>query len=323
MGKKYKNLLEKIAHKENLYSAANKAKKGNSKSVGCLMFFDHLDANIDLIRKLILTKKYEVGEPRIFNIYEPKKRVITALPFEDRVVQHAINNIIEPIFLKTFYAQSYGCIKNKGSHSGAIKCQSEMRKTNNCWILKTDFSGYFYNVDRSILYKRIRAKISCKDTIELIEKFVPSTGTGIPIGNLTSQLFANIYGTIIDEWLVHEAKITKFIRYMDDIVIISDNKQNLLLLQSRMECFCNNEMKLKFSHWSVTPASRGVNFLGYRIWKTHKLLRKQSVNTAKRKIRLFKKHGQVEKLQRFLASWLGYVKWADGNNLIHYIERLV
>jgi hypothetical protein len=154
----------------------------------------------------------------------------------------------------------------------------------------------------------------------LIALFVPEVGKGIPIGNLTSQLFANVYGTIIDEWLLHWSKNRNFIRYMDDIVIFGESKEDLLQLQSEMALFCKSHMKLDFSHWSVTNVSQGVNFLGYRIWPTHKLLRRQSVITAKRKIRRYKKHNDKDKLQLFLASWLGHAKWADSKNLIKSLE---
>lgn len=284
---------------------------------------DYLQANTMLIAEQIISGEYMPGRPKEFVIFEPKKRTISALPFRDRVVQHAINNIIEPIFEQTFYAQSYGCRKGKGTHSGAIKCQSLQRKLSkgsDLWILKTDFAGYFYNIDRVVLHKRIRAKISCKETLRLIELFICKDGVGIPIGNLTSQLFANVYGTIADEWLLHTAKKKNFIRYMDDIVIFGESKREMLQLKEPFEKFCFENMRLRLSHWSVTNVSQGVNFLGYRIWPTHKLMRKQSVSTAKRKIKRYRKNGETEKLNRFLASWRGHAKWADSKNLIKSLE---
>ncbi|MDD9154955.1 reverse transcriptase domain-containing protein [Aliivibrio sp. S4TY2] len=323
MGKKTKRLIESIASKDNILLAAQKARKGNPSSVGGMVFMDYLEANIELISKSILDGSYYPGKHKEFIIFEPKRRVISALPFKDRVVQHAINNIIEPIFESTFYTQSYGCRTGKGTHSGAIKCQAMQRRLLNSgdvWILKTDFSGYFYNIDRAVLHKRIRSKISCKKTLDLIAKFIPTDGVGIPIGNLTSQLFANVYGTIADEWLLHNAKQKDFIRYMDDIAIFGKSKAEMLGLQEEMQEFCKSVMKLDLSHWSVTNVNQGVNFLGYRIWPTHKLLRRQSVATAKRKIKRYKKSGDAEKLNRFLASWLGHAKWADSKNLIKSLE---
>jgi retron-type reverse transcriptase len=326
MGKKYKNLISQIASKENIFLAAHKARKGNPHSVGGMIFMDYLESNIASLSSAILDGSYIPGKPKEFIIYEPKRRQISALPFRDRVVQHAINNVIEPIFERTFYTQSYGCRTGRGTHKGTIACQAAMRrlsKDGELWVLKTDFAGYFYNIDRSVLHKRIRAKVSCEKTLSLIEKYVPSTGIGIPIGNLTSQLFANIYGTIIDEWLLHEAKNKHFFRYMDDIVILGKSQKEMRALQVKMQKFCMDEMGMWFSKWSVSSASKGVNFLGYRIWPTHKLMRRQSVTTAKRKIKRFVEKGETEALKRFLASWLGHAKWADSRNLITSLEKQV
>lgn len=325
MGKKYKNLIGQIASKENISLAAQKARRGNPHSVSGMMFMDYLESNAARLSRSIIDGSYIPGAPHRFVIYEPKRREISALPFQDRVVQHAINNVIEPIFERTFYTQSYGCRMGRGTHKGAIACQAAMRrleKDGEVWVLKTDFAGYFYNIDRAVLHKRIRAKVSCAGTLELIEKYVTSTGVGIPIGNLTSQLFANVYGTIIDEWLLHEAKQKRFFRYMDDIVILGKSQKEMRDLQIKMEAFCAEKMGLRFSKWSVTKASRGVNFLGYRIWPTHKLMRKQSVVAAKKKIGRYIKQGKSDDLRRFLASWLGHAKWADSHNLIKTLENI-
>jgi len=325
MGKKYRNLFESISDYHNMSNALEKARKGSPNSVGTLTYMEHAEANNALLSEILTSGSYVPGKHRNFVIYEPKRRLISAPPFRDRVVQHAINNVIEPIFTRSFYSQSYGCIKGKGTHAGAIKCQSLMRKLSHrgsVWVLKTDFSGYFYNIDRAVLHRRIRAKVSCQVTLDLIEQFVPPEGIGIPIGDLLSQLFANIYGTIADEWLLHQAKRKHFIRYMDDIVIFGSNKSEMLKLKDEFEAFCVNEMGLSLSKWSVTPATRGVNFLGYRIWPTHKLLRKQSVKDAKKKIRQYIHHKENEKLQQFLTSWLGHAKWADSRNLIQHLKEV-
>lgn len=324
MSKKYRNLIDKIADYDNIIDAAMKARAGNPNSVGGMIFIDYLESNAMLLSEQIKSGNYKPGAPKKFVIYEPKRREISALPFRDRVAQHAINNVIEPIFTKTFYNQSYGCIKGRGTHAGAIKCQSLMRKLSKespVYVLKTDFAGYFYNIDRAVLHKRIRAKISCAATLKLIERFVERDGIGIAIGELMSQLFANVYGTIADEWLLHKAKNKHFIRYMDDIVIFGTSRAEMHALKDEFERFCEQEMKLRLSKWSVTSLSEGVNFLGYRIWPTHKLLRKQSVTRAKRKIKRYTLRGDEDQLKRFMASWRGHARWADSHNLIKNLEK--
>ena len=253
-------------------------------------------------------------------VYEPKPRQISALPFVDRVAQHALCNVIEPIFDSVFLPQSYACRRGKGTHRAAVQVQAMLRRViksgGSPWILKTDFSKYFASIDRELLHREVRRKISCEQTMWLFERFIRSTGTGIDIGNLTSQLGANITGHILDRWLVHEVGVTSFARFMDDVVVVGHSQEAMILLQAQMESFAKHELGLKFSHWSVQPWERGVNFCGYRIWPTHKLLRKASVVRAKKKLKQFEEHDDAEGRQKFLAAWRGHAMWANTYNLL-------
>jgi hypothetical protein len=156
--------------------------------------------------------------------------------------------------------------------------------------------------------------------LQLIEAIVPPTGTGLPIGSLSSQLFANVYGNIVDQWLVHTVGEGRFVRYMDDIVILAHAAEYLHALRLRLAWFAEAELGLKFSHWSVQPISRGVNFVGYRIWTTHKLLRKASVQRAKRTLKCLPVASEAR--QKFLAAWRGHAKHADSYNLRKYLGVL-
>lgn len=202
----------------------------------------------------------------------------------------------------------------------AAAVQAELRRMQNkgakTWVLKTDFSKYFYSVKRDVLHAEYRRKLSCKPTLNLLGKIVPASGVGLPIGNLTSQLSANIYGHIIDRWLAHKVGITRFFRYMDDIVVLGHSREALDLLRLGMQWFAEVRMGLKFSKWSIQPAARGINFVGYRIWPGHKLLRKDSVLRARRKINRYTRLGLTGQLDRFLASWSGHARWADSHNLM-------
>lgn len=315
MGKKYKHLFDKIVDANNFWNAYFKAANRKRLSRGYLVFRHNEAVNLSRLINVVKSGDYKVPNGRKFVIFEPKPREIEAIPFEDRVIQHAINNIISPIFEKIFLHQSYACRINKGTHKAAIRLQSLLRKNPDCWVLKTDFSKYFKSIDREILYQEIERKIKCIKTIKLLKNIIPDKGKGIPIGSLISQLFANIYGHIIDRWLAHQEGISDFVRYMDDIVIIGKDKESLTNLKDKMEKFVQTEMKLGFSKWYVRPSKIGVNFCGYRIWNTHKLLRKSSINRAKRKIRKYRNNKDDESLRKFLASWTGHIKWADSYNL--------
>lgn len=326
MAKRHRNLIDSILDPDNFARAYHRASNGRRGSAGYLAFKEHDAAWLALLRKRISEKTYSPGKPREFWVYEPKPRPITALPFRDRIVQHALIAIIGPIFEAGMLPQSYGCRTGKGTHSGAIKAQSLIRQLSKTgrpvYALKTDFSKYFYSIDREYLWRLIRAKISCRHTLWLIERFTPITGRGIPIGNLTSQLWANVYGTAVDRLLAQTLRTSNFIRYMDDIVVLHNSRAVLETVLDFLECFCLNVLRLEFSHWSIQPVERGVNFLGYRIFKDHKLLRRDSVISAKRRIRKLTRARDQESLKRFLGAWLGHARWADSHNLIRHLARL-
>lgn len=324
MGKKYRNLINLILDENNFRLAYDKASKGKKSTTAYLNFKEFEALRLKEFRDSIANKTYTVGTPKVFWVYEPKARPITAMPFGDRVVQHALVNILMPIFEAGFMPQSYACRSGRGTHSGVIRTQAMMRKLSKSdrpvYALKTDFSKYFYSISREVLWGLIEKKISCKHTLWLIEQFTPRAGYGLPIGNLTSQLWANVIGNEVDRFLAHRLKEGNFTRYMDDIVILHNSRLYLEALQGFLEVFCNYRMRLFFSRWSIQPISRGVNFLGYRIWETHKLLRKDSVRRAKRKIKLYIKNEQWEDLIKFKASFTGHAKWADTKNLINHLE---
>lgn len=318
MGKKFKNLIQRIASRENLLNAFEKASKGKRRSMGYLVFKEHLGANLARLHDELSDGTYKQGAYRNFFVFEPKKREISALPFYDRVAQHALCNVIDPILDATFLPQSYACRTNKGTHAGAIDLQAMMRrmgKDGNVYALKTDFSKFFPSVDRAILRQEIMRKISCEPTMKLIDSITPLSGKGLPIGNLTSQLYANVYGNIIDQWLVHHMGESRFIRYMDDIVVLAHTKEYLQCLRMALG-WKSKSINMGFSHWSIQSVERGVNFLGYRIFPTHKLLRRQSVISARRKILRYTANGNTDALQRFVASWRGHARWANSHNLL-------
>ncbi|HPQ94787.1 MAG TPA: RNA-directed DNA polymerase [Thiolinea sp.] len=165
------------------------------------------------------------------------------------------------------------------------------------------------------MHGMLRAKISCRATLELLKEIIPPDKEGLPIGSLLSQLSANLYGHQVDAWLRHDVGEERFVRYMDDIVILAHTPEYLHALRLRLGWFAEAALGLHFSHWQVTPASRGVNFVGYRIWATHKLLRPGSVRRARRKLRKL----QGSERQQFLAAWRGHAGHADCFNLM---ERL-
>ncbi len=173
LGKKYKNLIDKIVNIDNMRNAYLKAVRGGNRyTIGHLKFKENLEANLYQLQQLIINGSYTHGSIILFLVHEPKERLIKSLPFKDRVVQHAINNILESIFEKVFYSFSFACRKNKGTHIGAKMTQSKIRhleKSGAVYYLKMDFSKYFHSIDRSILFNEIEKKISDPKVLELLK----------------------------------------------------------------------------------------------------------------------------------------------------------
>ena len=322
--KTYKNLYRQICDIDNIYLAYKKARRLKRYKKEVLVFTANLEENLVEIFNELTWKKYVPGIFRKFIIYEPKERLITALPFKDRVVQHALCNIIEPIFDSGFIADSYACRPGKGTLAGIKRTQFFLRKVSrrhdDIYCLKTDISKYFPSVDHEILKRILRRKIACQDTLWLMDKIIDSDNSpkGIPIGSLTSQLFANVYLNELDHFLKDRLKIKYYVRYMDDCVIIHHNKKYLRDLQETIGVFLYQNLKLKLNgKTQVFPLkSRAIDFLGYRIRTTHILPRKRNIKRTrknfKRMARLYSE-GKIdlEYIVPRVASFLGYTKNAN------------
>lgn len=321
MGQKYKNLLPAIGDIANLRLALQKTSRGKRKTYGYLEFKEFSEYNLSVLQEEILTGTYKQGEYRHFTVYEPKARLISALEFKDRLVQHALCNVIAPIFEKTLMPYTFACREGMGTHAGVRHVQSMLRRNQPQYCLKTDFSKFFPSVRREVLHQLIERKISCQGTLKLLQAVIPPEGIGLPIGSLTSQLFANVYAGECDRLLHFELGERQWARYMDDIVVLGDNLDHLKHTFDRLESFSRETLGMRMSKWSIAPVHRGINFLGYRIWTHHKLLRHDSVTRAKRKIKRYTAKGDSEALSKFLASWSGHIQWADAQNLKQYLER--
>lgn len=320
MGKRYRNLFGQLAGMDNLRRAYAFTACGKRGTNGYLDFKEEAEPRLAALQEELWSGRYEPEPPREFMVYEPKPRSISALGFPDRIVQHALHNVIGPIFDRVLMGRCYACRPGRGTHAGVRAVQSELRllgagEGREVFFLKTDFRSYFASIDRAVLWREIERKISCRRTLGLIERFTPRIGAGLPIGNLTSQLWANVYGHIFDRWIVGQG-MRHWHRYMDDVVVLGAAWRSLVELLKRAERFAAEVMHLTLSRWMVARHDRGINFLGYRIWPTHKLLRRSSVHRARRALRHFARNGDTEGRRRFLAAWLGHARWADSHNLL-------
>jgi len=349
--KRYGNLYSEIYDFENLYEAYLEARKCKRYRPDVLEFSANLEENLIQIQNELIWKMYEVGRYREFYVYEPKKRLIMALPFKDRVVQWAIYRVLNPLFDKTFIAHSYACREGMGTHKAADKLQYWLRKVDRkpekYYYLKMDISKYFYRVDHDVILKILERKIKDKDALWLLEKIIRSESMafglplytepgdcpkdkrlhnkGMPIGNLTSQLLANIYLNELDQFVKHKLGIKYYTRYMDDFIILHHNKKYLHRLKEEVEEFLNNKLKLHLNKKTcIRPISIGIEFVGFRIWPTHRRLKKKTALKMKRRLKYLQKayaRGETtfEEVNSSVQSYLGILKHCDS----YYLRQAI
>lgn len=318
MAKKYRNLIEHITADATMMEALRLTSRGKRLTPGRLEFKEFGILNLEELADDMRSGAYEQGAPHEFNIFDPKLRTISALPFRDRVAQHALCQVIGPIFDATLLPRTFACRPGMGTHRAAILLQADLRRLSDApvYVLKTDFSRYFASIDRAVLWRLIEAKISCRATLSILEAMLPRSGIGLPIGSLIAQILANVYAGALDRHLQQELGERFWYRYMDDLVVLGRSSDHLRQLRGAIETFSRDRLGLRFSKWSIQPAQRGVNFVGYRIWATHKLLRRDSVTRARRKIAAYRSAGDLARLEKFLAAWTGHASWADSRNLM-------
>lgn len=325
--RRYGNIYEQICDYENIYNAYLQARKCKRYRGEVLKFTANLEENLINIQNELIWKTYQPRAVRQFYVTEPKRRLITAPAFYDRVVHHALHNIIEPIFDKAFIYHSYACRNNKGTHAAVDYFQktlsSMQKKHGRVYCLKLDVAKYFPSINHDILYNLISHKIKDPDALWLIRVIIDGnpTDTGLGIGALTSQLFANIYLDHLDHYAKEVLRIKNYIRYMDDIVILHASKGYLHNIRKEIEDFLWQELRLKTNgKTQVMAVNRGITFLGFRIWPTHRLLKSQAKRRIKRKLRLFaklykEKRIGLDEINASIQSWLGHLKHCDSYRL--------
>ncbi len=337
----YKHLWKDFISFENLFLAAKKAEKGKRWKHSTLEYNHHLEENLLQLQEDLDSRQYKPGAYRHFTIHEPKERTISAAPYRDRIVHHAIINIIEPIWESRFYFHNYACRTEKGTHRAVDTCQKYLRKNN--YVLKCDIQQYFQSIDHQTLKVIIRKKIRDEKLLALIDLIIDSSPVeisrygnvslqydygdnlftplerkkGIPIGNLTSQFFANLYLNELDQWLKHSKRVNHYLRYMDDFIVFHDSKKYLNELRSEIRDFLFTlRLNLHSKKQEIFPAKNGVPFLGFHVYTTHRRLKKENVKRfvkrMKNKQRQFS-NGEidVQTIQQSIKAWIGHAGHAD------------
>ena len=340
--KRYRNLYDLVWDFDNLLRAARKAQKGKRFKSSCRSFNLDLEKNLLSIQKVLKEKTYSPGPYNRFKVYEPKERIISAAPYGDRVVHHALVNIIEPIFDLSMIYDSYANRVGKGTHKAVDRFTQFSRKRR--YVLKMDVVRFFPCLDHEILMEAIVRKVKDKDVIWLIavilesgrespkdgcvfhfpgdDLFTPlARSRGLPIGNLTSQFFANVYLDAFDHYVKEVLKCKFYMRYMDDMVVFNDSKACLKEIRAAMIAALEKlRLKVHRNRAQMWPVNRGTDWLGYRVYPTHRRLRRSNVRRFRMKLkRLAKDYKEglidLEDIKHSVMSWIGHVMHADSYGL--------
>lgn len=328
----YKNVFKNIISLENLFSAWDKFKSDKQKKRDVQQFEWRLEENIFKLYRDLKYKRYTHRRYVSFYIQDPKQRHIHKATVQDRVLHHAVFTVLNPIFEPTFISNSFSCRIGKGTHKGInvldkITRQISSNAFKSCFALKCDIKKFFETIDHRILLDIIRKRVKDDDALWLLEEIIESLSSkystlferkGLPIGNLTSQLFANIYLNEFDQFVKHKLKIKCYVRYIDDFVIVAEDKLYLKNLIVPIRSFLSDKLTLELHPKKITIREfhQGVDFLGYILLPHHRLLR------TKTRQRIFKKlenrikeykNGTISEqtLEQSLQSYLGVLSHAN------------
>jgi len=325
-------LYEQMCSFPTLYAASHRALKGHKSHAEAAEFCFNLDRELDKLQRELQENTYQPQEYHYFEIYEPKQRTISVASFRDRVVHHALIGMLEPYFEKSFIYHSYATRKNKGSLAAVKQAQKFLKRYD--WYLKLDISKYFDSIDHQVLMSLIERKIKDARVLELCAKILATsvmssdhdTPIGLPIGNLSSQFFANVYLDSFDHFVLEHLRFP-MLRYMDDILLFADDKASLKSALKAGGCYLQEKLHLKIKEGSVLLNTRvhGLSFLGFRIFP--KLIRMKSCNikrmVAKIKLRQYEyKCGVIDEsaLYRSVQSMLAFADYADSCQLLKRIS---
>lgn len=331
--KRIGNLYDKIISIDNLTLADIKARKGKTNNYGVKLHDKKREENILLLHNSLKNKTFKTSEYEVFTIFEPKERKIFRLPYyPDRIVHHAIMNILEPIWYSVFTHNTYSCIKGRGIEGCSRQVSKIIKSFANSeklFCLKIDIKKFYPSINHDILKGIIRKKIKDKDLLWLLDAIIDSAD-GLPIGNYLSQFLSNLYLSYFMHFINEELKI-KATEYADDICLFSDNKQILKQALINIKEYLSNKLLLELkSNYQIFPipknrydkTGRALDYIGYKFYRNQKLLRKRiKQNLCKKVYKLNKSKKNRFEYKQEISPWLGWCKHSDSKHLLKKIIK--
>lgn len=330
-----KNLFPQIVPFQNLLEAFYQAAKGKRERYYVMEFTENLEENLFQLQEELVGQTYRPGKYSTFQIYHPKPRMISAAPFRDRVVHHALMNVTGPLLERNFIFDSYANRAGKGTHKAIHRYQSFLRK--HAYVLKCDVKKYFPSIDHEILKRLIRTRIADRQTLWLIDAIIDGSNPqeevleyfpgddlltpalrrrGLPIGNLTSQFFANFYLDPFDHFVKETLRCPAYLRYVDDFALFSDRKSQLWDWKPEIARFLETfRLRLHPRRCQIYPSEIGYGFLGQIVFQPHRRLAGKNVRRFKKRLRVWQ-HSPPDNMQQRIASWVGHAGQADAKDLL-------
>ena len=334
--KRHGGLWEELVSYPNLLRAAHKASRGKRGSANVLAFEFHREEQLCRLRRELLERTYTPGPYFTFPIFRPKPRLISAAPFRDRVVHHALCNVLEPVFERTFIFDSYACRTGKGSHAAVDRCTQFVRRHR--FALQCDVQKYFPSIEHDVLKGLLARKIRDAGVLWLTGRIIDHSNAqepvqewfagddlfdpterrrGLPLGNQTSQFFANVTLDPLDHFVKEVLHARCYLRYMDDFVLFADDTGWLSAARERCrEFLAGLRLRLHARKAAISRTQDGIRFLGYRVFPTHRLLVRQNVVRMRRRWHRLQAgfaagEWDWEAVRRSVAGWWGHASRAD------------
>jgi RNA-directed DNA polymerase len=321
------NIYDKIYDMNNLYLAYYNASKGKKHKSDVMSFGNNLAYNLHIIQKSLINEDVSFGGYHYFKVYDPKERLISAAPFSERVIHHSIMNVTEKSFDDFQIYDSYACRLGKGMHKAVKKSFSICKK--HTYFLKLDIRKYFNSIDHNILYNLLERRFKDKSLLNLFWKLISSyeviPGKGIPIGNLTSQYFANYYLGYLDRFIKDYLRVKDYIRYMDDFLLFGESIGEVHILFDKVRDYLKEKLLLSLKSEVINKVSDGISFLGCRIYRNKILLSKRSKKRFKEKFVKYEKNYEkgfwnIDEFIAHITSLISFTKIANSRNLRNYIK---
>lgn len=334
-----KIIYDEVTSLPGLFSAWNEFRKGKERKLDVQQFFLDLEANIISLYRIIRSGLYKHSNYISFFICDPKLRNIHKAEVTDRVLHHSIVRNIEPFFEKSFIFDSYSSRDGKGTHRAIKRLKNfcltlTKNKTRTAWALKCDVKKFFDSIDHEILLSLVRKKVKDAKLMDIIEEIVRSynkePGKGIPLGNLTSQLFSNVYLSQFDHFVKRELRAKYYVRYADDFILLNDEKEQLEKLLPIINNFLETKLKLHLHPGKVfiRKIHQGIDFLGCIVFPTHIILRTKTKRRIFRKIKARKKElemGKIDKksFNQSLQSYFGILTHCRGRGIRKELDEIL